>query len=106
LPHERRAHSGEIRRCRASVIDRHQRFVEGLVDQDAGMPDTEGRIDAEPPVITLMIRNAIRIRPRIVMPSDAARATASRQTESNRAVIRLCCMRRPDYGLRAYIGWR
>jgi hypothetical protein len=48
LPHECRAHSREIGRGCAGVIDRHQRFVEGLVDQDAGMPDTEGRINAEP----------------------------------------------------------
>ena len=46
-PRECRAHGGEIGRRRAGVIDRHQRFVEGLVDQQAGIADAHGGVGAE-----------------------------------------------------------
>ncbi len=41
------AHRAEVGRRRARVIDRHQRFVEGLGDQRAGTADAEHGIDAE-----------------------------------------------------------
>ena len=44
---ERRLHGGEIGRSRPSVVDRHQGFVESLVDQDAGAPDPHRRVPAE-----------------------------------------------------------
>ena len=46
LPRECGAHRGETGRRRARVIDRHQRFVESLVDENAGIPDPHGGVTA------------------------------------------------------------
>ena len=40
-------HGGKIGRGRARVIDRHQRLIVGLVDQDAGVLNAQGRVVAE-----------------------------------------------------------
>ena len=44
---ERRAHGGEVGGRRPRVIDRHQRFVIGLVDQNPGVFDAKGGVAAK-----------------------------------------------------------
>ena len=44
------AHGGKIGRGGARVVDRHQRFIERLVDEDAGVLDAEAwRSSRAPP---------------------------------------------------------
>ena len=47
LPREGGPHGREVGRSRTGVVDRHQRFIERLVDKNAGVANAERRIDAE-----------------------------------------------------------